>query len=191
MTRPQGFENSCLIDVLRTSEIRRIPSNPDYLITDNGMIISLKRRVPKILKERWTINRRRTYLVDGKCISAARLIALAFHPDEHFPGAEADHINNCPQDDFAWNIQWLSKTDNCRKHHGHPIGMSWTVMSPAREEYIVKTPTTFAKAHGINPRAFGEMLNEKMIQSGARRYKRKSVSGWRVVGLLKPDNEAK
>lgn len=166
------------------NRIKQIPEHPQYWITNDGKVLSLKRRSPKFLREQWNRNGRRYFVVDGRCITAARLIAFAFHPESHFKDAEADHINNCIKDDYAENIQWLSPTDNRRKHHGHPLGQTWAVLSPAGKIHQVDTPTIFAKLHGINPRSFGEMQNRKRVRTRDKFYLRKSVQGWRLVESL-------
>src|SRR5574344_1642552 len=77
---------------------RTIPGLPMYEASDSGLIRSKARTV--------------TAMVNGRTLYVHRLIAMAWHADTYFAGAEVNHINGNPRDNRADNLEWVTHQQN-------------------------------------------------------------------------------
>ena len=109
---------------------RTIPGLPMYEASDNGLIRSKARtvtaivngrRVRKVLPSKllaqslMTLNGRPHYVtakVNGQTLYVHRLVAMAWHADTYFAGAEVNHINGNPRDNRADNLEWVTHRQN-------------------------------------------------------------------------------
>ena len=109
---------------------RSIPGLPMYEASDNGLIRSKARsvttivngrRVRKVLPSKllaqslMTLNGRPHYVtakVNGQTLYVHRLVAMAWHADTYFAGAEVNHINGNPRDNRAENLEWVTHRQN-------------------------------------------------------------------------------
>ena len=140
----------------------------EYLVGDNGTVLSLK--FGKLRKLTCSIDKR-----SGRSVSGGRLLswwlANAFHKATYFDGAVADHIDGNKSNDTASNIQWLTPFENIRKHFGLPTDVQWIVSDPEGCEHLVRHPSAFSKAHGLDCTAIGRLVNGR----------RNTHKGWRLV----------
>lgn len=109
---------------------RTIPGLPMYEASDNGLIRSKARTVTAIVNGRrirkvlpskllaqslMTLNGRPHYVtakVNGQTLYVHRLVAMAWHADTYFAGAEVNHINGNPRDNRADNLEWVTHRQN-------------------------------------------------------------------------------
>jgi len=109
---------------------RTIPGLPMYEASDSGLIRSKARtvtamvngrRVRKVLPSKllaqslMTLNGKPHYAtakVDGQTLYVHRLIAMAWHTDTYFAGAEVNHTNGNPRDNRADNLEWVTHRQN-------------------------------------------------------------------------------
>ena len=109
---------------------RSIPGLPMYEASDNGLIRSKARsvttivngrRVRKVLPSKllaqslMTLNGRPHYAtakVNGQTLYVHRLVAMAWHADSYFAGAEVNHTNGNPRDNRAENLEWVTHRQN-------------------------------------------------------------------------------
>ena len=109
---------------------RTIPGLPMYEASDTGLIRSKARsvtaivngrRVRKVLPSKllaqslMTLNDRPHYVtakVNGHTLYVHRLVAMAWHADTYFAGAEVNHINGNPRDNRADNLEWVTHRQN-------------------------------------------------------------------------------
>jgi|GEM_PF-1938571 hypothetical protein len=109
---------------------RTIPGLPMYEASDNGLIRSKARtvtaivngrRVRKVLPSKllaqslMTLNGRPHYAtakVNGQTLYVHRLVAMVWHADTYFAGAEVNHINGNPRDNRADNLEWVTHRQN-------------------------------------------------------------------------------
>ena len=109
---------------------RTIPGLPMYEASDNGLIRSKARsvttivngrRVRKVLPSKllaqslMTLNGRPHYVtakVNGQTLYVHRLVAMAWHADSYFAGAEVNHTNGNPRDNRAENLEWVTHRQN-------------------------------------------------------------------------------
>lgn len=109
---------------------RSIPGLPMYEASDNGLIRSKARsvttivngrRVRKVLPSKllaqslMTLNGRPHYVtakVNGQTLYVHRLVAMAWHADSYFAGAEVNHTNGNPRDNRAENLEWVTHRQN-------------------------------------------------------------------------------
>lgn len=109
---------------------RTIPGLPMYEASDSGLIRSKARtvtaivngrRVRKVLSSKllaqslMTLNGKPHYVtakVNGQTLYVHRLVAMAWHADTYFAGAEVNHINGNPRDNRADNLEWVTHQQN-------------------------------------------------------------------------------
>lgn len=109
---------------------RTIPGLPMYEASDTGLIRSKARtvtaivngrRVRKVLPSKllaqslMTLNGKPHYVtakVNGQTLYVHRLVAMAWHADTYFAGAEVNHINGNPRDNRADNLEWVTHRQN-------------------------------------------------------------------------------
>lgn len=109
---------------------RTIPGLPMYEASDDGLIRSKARsvtaivngrRVRKVLSSKllaqslMTLNGKPHYAtakVNGQTLYVHRLVAMAWHADTYFAGAEVNHINGNPRDNRADNLEWVTHRQN-------------------------------------------------------------------------------
>lgn len=109
---------------------RTIPGLPMYEASDSGLIRSKARtvtaivngrRVRKVLSSKllaqslMTLNGKPHYAtakVNGQTLYVHRLVAMAWHADTYFAGAEVNHINGNPRDNRADNLEWVTHRQN-------------------------------------------------------------------------------
>jgi len=109
---------------------RTIPGLPMYEASDTGLIRSKSRTVTSIVNGRrvrkvltskllaqslMTLNGRPHYVtakVNGQTLYVHRLVAMAWHADTYFAGAEVNHINGNPRDNRADNLEWVTHRQN-------------------------------------------------------------------------------
>ena len=109
---------------------RTIPGLPMYEASDNGLIRSKSRsvtaivngrRVRKVLPSKilaqslMTLNGKPHYVtakVNGQTLYVHRLVAMAWHANTYFAGAEVNHINGNPRDNRADNLEWVTHRQN-------------------------------------------------------------------------------
>ena len=109
---------------------RTIPGLPMYEASDDGKIRSKARtvtaivngrRVRKVLPSKllaqslMTLNGKPHYVtakVNGQTLYVHRLVAMAWHADTYFAGAEVNHINGNPRDNRADNLEWVTHRQN-------------------------------------------------------------------------------
>lgn len=109
---------------------RTIPGLPMYEASDDGLIRSKARSVTAIVNGRrirkvlpskllaqslMTLNGRPHYAtakVNGQTLYVHRLVAMAWHADTYFAGAEVNHINGNPRDNRADNLEWVTHRQN-------------------------------------------------------------------------------
>lgn len=95
----------------------------DYLVSDRGRIGSLvnpcgsKRSVMKILKPNATgrLGHLQVKLcVNGKQNSRKihRIVLSSFYPEQYFNGAEVDHKDRNPANNFLSNLHWVDHNEN-------------------------------------------------------------------------------
>ena len=79
------------------------------------------RRVRKVLSSKllaqslMTLNGKPHYAtakVNGQTLYVHRLVAMAWHADTYFAGAEVNHINGNPRDNRADNLEWVTHRQN-------------------------------------------------------------------------------
>ena len=101
-----------------------------YEASDTGLIRSKARsvtaivngrRVRKVLSSKllaqslMTLNGKPHYVtakVNGQTLYVHRLVAMAWHADTYFVGAEVNHINGNPRDNRAENLEWVTHRQN-------------------------------------------------------------------------------
>lgn len=101
-----------------------------YEASDTGLIRSKARsvtaivngrRVRKVLPSKllaqslMMLNGRPHYVtakVNGQTLYVHRLVAMAWHADTYFVGAEVNHINGNPRDNRAENLEWVTHRQN-------------------------------------------------------------------------------
>lgn len=101
-----------------------------YEASDTGLIRSKARtvtaivngrRVRKVLPSKllaqslMTLNGKPHYVtakVNGQTLYVHRLVAMAWHADTYFAGAEVNHINGNPRDNRADNLEWVTHRQN-------------------------------------------------------------------------------
>lgn len=101
-----------------------------YEASDSGLIRSKARtvtaivngrRVRKVLSSKllaqslMTLNGKPHYAtakVNGQTLYVHRLVAMAWHADTYFAGAEVNHINGNPRDNRADNLEWVTHRQN-------------------------------------------------------------------------------
>lgn len=101
-----------------TEEWRNVPGFASYEVSNLGQLRRLhKTRYPSVLVPYRA--KRGKYLVfslrvDGttKLVRLNRLVALAFHGEPPFLGADARHLDGDKENNYATNIAWGSRTDN-------------------------------------------------------------------------------
>ncbi len=109
---------------------RTIPGLPMYEASDSGLIRSKARtvtaivngrRVRKVLSSKllaqslMTLNGKPHYATakeNGQTLYVHRLVAMAWHADTYFAGAEVNHINGNPRDNRADNLEWVTHRQN-------------------------------------------------------------------------------
>ena len=109
---------------------RTIPGLPLYEASDTGLIRSKARSVRahigvksyrkivqgKILEPRRRITNGKEHYIDVKIGGVNhyvhRLVALAWHGDTWFEGAEVNHINGDKYDNRAANLEWVTRSEN-------------------------------------------------------------------------------
>ena len=109
---------------------RTIPGLPMYEASDDGLIRSKARTVTAIVNGRrirkvlpskllaqslMTLNGKPHYAtakVNGQTLYVHRLVAIAWHADTYFAGAEVNHINGNPRDNRADNLEWVTHRQN-------------------------------------------------------------------------------
>ena len=109
---------------------RTIPGLPMYEASDDGLIRSKARSVTAIVNGRrirkvlpskllaqslMTLNGKPHYAtakVNGQTLYVHRLVAMAWHADTYFAGAEVNHINGNPRDNRADNLEWVTHRQN-------------------------------------------------------------------------------
>lgn len=103
-----------------------IESFPSYMISDRGRVASVKGKAKKIL----TQHSRSEYghLQVGLCInnklyfrSVHRLVLSSFHPEQYFEGAEVDHLDRDPTNNFLSNLHWTDSNGNCANRGMNPL----------------------------------------------------------------------
>ena len=109
---------------------RSIPGLPLYEASDTGFIRSKARSVRvhigfktyrkilpgKVLEPRLRITNGREHYIDVKIGGVNhyvhRLVAMAWHADTWFDGAEVNHINGDKYDNRAVNLEWVTRSQN-------------------------------------------------------------------------------
>ena len=100
-----------------------IDRRKDYVITDTGKCVSLKRSTPHVLRpwihtdgyERVTL-----YLESGKRKEYIhRLVAMAFVP--RFYGDVVNHMDGDKRNNAPSNLEWVTAEENIR--HAHRTGL--------------------------------------------------------------------
>ncbi len=109
---------------------RAIHGLPRYEASDTGLIRSKARsititlngrRVRKVVPGRllaqslMTLNGQPHYATvkaDGRTLYVHRLVAMAWHSDTYFDGAEVNHLNGNRRDNRADNLEWTSHRQN-------------------------------------------------------------------------------
>lgn len=93
-----------------------ITNYPDYRITREGIVISLKRNKEKVLKQHKDTNGylqaklNNTEISRSLCIH--RLVAQAFIPNPlNLP--QVNHIDGNKLNNNDWNLEWCTGRDNC------------------------------------------------------------------------------
>jgi len=112
------------------SDWRTIPGLPMYEASDDGKIRSKARSVTAMLNGRrvrkvvpgrvlaqsfMTLNGQPHYAtakVDGRTLYVHRLVALAWHSDTYFEGAEVNHKNGNRRDNRPCNLEWTTHRAN-------------------------------------------------------------------------------
>lgn len=91
-----------------------------------------------------------------------RLVAKAFIPN---PNAlsDVDHISGVKHHNCVCNLQWLSSTDNKRKHNLK----TYLVTSPDGETFTTEDIKEFCIPRGLNP------VNLRNVANGARVHHKK------------------
>jgi hypothetical protein len=93
-----------------TTEWRDIPGYEGlYQVSDEGAVMSLADG------QLLNLTTRAGYpavSLDGRTHSVHRLVALTFHSESWFPGAEVCHNNGNPRDNAVSNLRWGTRRDN-------------------------------------------------------------------------------
>ena len=96
-------------------EWRIIDSNPDYQVSNTGLVRSIKHNRVKVLRPVLTNGR---YWSVGLWVNSTekrfcihRLVALAFIPNPDDKN-EVDHINRIKTDNRVENLRWVTRSEN-------------------------------------------------------------------------------
>lgn len=103
--------------MMKTSmeEWRIINNNPDYQVSNTGLVRSIKfNRVtvlrPVLRKGYWCVQLCNNGFRRSLCIH--RLVALTFIPNPDNK-SEVDHINRIKTDNRVENLRWATRSENC------------------------------------------------------------------------------
>jgi len=158
-----------IYNLLKQGRAKPIPDYPHYLAIDDGRIysnISSKYLKPDI------VDGRRVYKLSngGKRYGkhAARWIAITFlgQPDDE--ALHVDHIDGDKNNDSAFNLQWLTQSDNMAKSRAK----EFRVVSPDGDVVSGKNIRAFCRENNLHSGNFSKMLR------GCVKFK--SVRGWHL-----------
>ncbi len=109
---------------------KTIPHLPMYEASDTGLIRSKARTVrshrgvksyrkvlpSKVLTPRQRITNGKPHYMDVKINGVHyyihRLVAITWHADTYFEGAEVNHLNSNKYDNRACNLEWVTRSQN-------------------------------------------------------------------------------
>lgn len=94
---------------------RRIPFAPDYIIRDDGVVMSFKGRKPRKLKPWITPEGYLQYSLDGVKHYAHRVVMRTFHGEPPDPGLVTDHLDFDRVNNSIENLRWLPRLENLRR----------------------------------------------------------------------------
>ena len=142
-------------NLVEQGRAKPIPDFPNYLAIDDGRIYSQITR--KFLKPDM-VDGRRVYKLsrDGKRYGkhAARWIAMAFLGLPYDESLHVDHIDGDKTNDSAFNLQWLSQSDNMAKSRAK----EFAVVSPNGSIVFGKNIRAFCREHNLHSGNFSKML---------------------------------
>lgn len=94
-----------------------VDGHPDYLISDQGRVLSLKRE-PIVMIPSTNHQGYRRIMLDGKWCQVHRLVAKAF-VSGWFEGAVVNHLDENPGNNNADNLEWCTYSRNNSYGRGH------------------------------------------------------------------------
>jgi hypothetical protein len=90
---------------------KTVVGHPAYQVSNRGRVMSFKTGHPRILTGSVNSTGYRQFKINGKVMSVARLVAMAFLPNPEGL-AEVDHVDRNPLNNHVDNLRWASRSLN-------------------------------------------------------------------------------
>ena len=152
-------------------EFKIIKDFPDYQISNQGKVKSLKRKKEIILKPAqysngyWFVTL--TNSQKTKSCLIHRLVLMTFNPVENMENLQVNHIDGNINNNFLKNLEWTTPKEN--KNHREKINhtpKSETILVKflTGEEMIFPTMTKCAEYFGVSRKAIQHYCESKTIR---------------------------
>lgn len=152
-------------------EFKTIKDFPDYQISNQGRVKSLKRKKEIIMKPSqysngyWFVILRNSQ--KKKSCLIHRLVLMTFKPVENMENLQVNHIDGNINNNFLENLEWTTPEEN-RKHgekmNHTPKSETILVKFLNGEEMIFSTMTDCAKYFGVSRKAIEHYCKSKNIR---------------------------